>query len=41
MLCGINSRRIVIDDVRSCRKLVNFEILKCGIDNEFVKFMVG
>nr|XP_011448539.2 uncharacterized protein C20orf194 isoform X2 [Crassostrea gigas] len=40
VLCGTNSRRIVIDDVRSCRKSVNSEISKCGIDNEPSKFMV-
>lgn len=40
VLCGTNSRRIVIDDVRSCRKSVNSEISKCGIDSEPAKFMV-
>lgn len=41
VLYGTNSRRMVIDDVRSCRTSVNSEISKCGIDNEPAKFMVG
>lgn len=41
MLCGTNSRRIVMDDVRNSRTSVNTEISKCGINNESPKFMVG
>ena len=41
VLCGTNSRRIVMDDVRNSRTSVNSEISKCGINNESPKFMVG
>ncbi|XP_048745720.2 dynein axonemal assembly factor 9-like [Ostrea edulis] len=40
VLCGTNSRRKVLDDVRSCKISVNSEISQCGISNGPAKFMV-
>ncbi|XP_061194879.1 dynein axonemal assembly factor 9-like isoform X1 [Saccostrea echinata] len=40
VLCGTNSRRIILDDVRRCKTSVNSEISQCGINDGPPKFMV-